>query len=339
MKRVLFLILHETMPSSRVRVTMLLRDLAEQGIAGAVRVYPRRLSAKLRMFREIRRHDIVFIQKKLPAPADLLLFKLARRRMVFDFDDAIYCRHNSSKGEASRLRGWKFANMVRQADLVVAGNRILAERARPLNRNVAILPSAVETRGAVVNAHAAKPGPCVIGWVGGEGNLGYLALLIPVLQRLARSHDIQLRVVCSRGIDIPGVAVRFIPWTLAGEQAEVAQFDIGVMPLSASEHAAGKCGYKALLYMAAGVPPVVSDVGINGDIVRHGEEGFVARAIDDYYGWLDRLVRDPALRRRMGAKARVRAEQDYSVPVIARRLAERLITLCASGRPPGKDDA
>ncbi len=327
MKRVLFLIQHEALPSSRVRVLKLLRDLADHGIAGEARVYPRRLAAKLRLLRDLRAHDIVYIQKKLPALPDRLLFKLARRKTVFDFDDAIYCKHDAFKSSGSRSRRWKFANIVRQADLIVAGNRILAARAAPFNRNVAIIPSAVETREAAVNGHAEKSGPCVIGWVGGEGNLVYLEMLAPVFRKLAENADIQVRVVCSRGLEIPGVDVRFVPWTLASEPAEVAQFDIGVMPLPDFEHAAGKCGYKALLYMAAGVPPVVSDVGINRDIVRHGEEGFVAPALEDFYGCLETLVRDRDLRRRMGAKARARAEQEYSVPVVARRLAEALKAL------------
>ena len=215
MKRVLFLIQHAALPSSRVRVLNLLRDLAEQGIAGEVRLYPRGWAGKLRLLRDLRAHDIVYIQKKLPALPDRLLFKLARRKTVFDFDDAIYCKHDAFKSSGSWSRRWKFARIVRQADGIVAGNRILAERAAPLNRNVAIIPSAVETRGAAVNGHAEKPGPCVIGWVGGEGNLVYLERLAPVFRKLAESADIQVRVVCNRGLAIPGVDVRFVPWTLA----------------------------------------------------------------------------------------------------------------------------
>ena len=48
-------------------------------------------------------------------------------------------------------------------------------------------------------------------------------------------------------------------------------FNVGLMPLPDTEWARGKCGFKALQYMALGVPPVVSNVGVNAEIVDHDE--------------------------------------------------------------------
>ena len=36
----------------------------------------------------------------------------------------------------------------------------------------------------------------------------------------------------------------------------------------------GKCGMKGLLYMSVGIPSVMSNVGMNKDIIKHGVNGF-----------------------------------------------------------------
>jgi hypothetical protein len=63
------------------------------------------------------------------------------KKLIFDFDDAIYVRHD---GKESFTRKARFESIVKRSDLVITGNRILAEEARKYNKNVAILPSAVK---------------------------------------------------------------------------------------------------------------------------------------------------------------------------------------------------
>ena len=94
------------------------------------------------------------------------------------------------------------------------------------------------------------------------------------------------------------------------------------MPLPLNRHSEGKCGYKALQYMAAAVPPVVSDVGVNSDIVVHGKEGFVAKTDEEFYEALRRLIEDRSLRREMGTRARQKAESLYSIEVVGKQLAD-----------------
>ncbi len=123
-----------------------------------------------------------------------------------------------------------------------------------------------------------------------------------------------------------GVDVKFIPWRLDTQEAEIARFDIGIMPLPKTKWAEGKCGYKALQYMAQAVPPVVSDVGINSEIVEHGKEGFVARDLEDFYKYLKLLIENKELRRQMGLSARQKVERYYSVKVVSEMLADVLMS-------------
>jgi glycosyltransferase involved in cell wall biosynthesis len=260
-------------------------------------------------------------------PLETRLLRRFSRRLVFDFDDAIYARHESRGAAASVTREFKTRAVLKRADLVIVGNAHLQAYAAARNRNVRILPSCVEVRGLPVRDHERRTGPVVIGWVGGKVNLPQLALLAPVLQDLARIRAIELHVVCDQGLEMPGVTVRHVPWTLETQDAAVAGFDIGVMPLPDSEHARGKCGYKAIQCMAARVPVVVSDVGFNRELVADGVDGFRAATPADFERPLLALIDSPGVRAQLGARARDKVERLYAVEPAARTLAAMLEAL------------
>jgi glycosyltransferase involved in cell wall biosynthesis len=324
--KVLFLYQDRNLPSSRIRVFDLLPEIRKEGILAAAEVYPRKLSEKFGLFRRLKGFDVIYLQKKLLSPFDAALLRRFAGRLVFDFDDAIYYRDDSDASLISRSRYLKFRNLACNSDLLVAGNRILAGYSRQFNRNVTIVPSAVETRRVPLRDHDSRNETMVIGWIGGGGNLRHLATLSGVLTKLAQNHRFRVNIVSEGDVEIPGVETRAIPWTLDGQAGEVARFDIGIMPLPRNKWTEGKCGYKALQYMAAGVPPVVSDVGVNGDIVTDGREGFVVSGDKGFYDALAALMTDENLRRRFGHNARRKVEKSFSVNVVGKKLADILKT-------------
>ena len=54
------------------------------------------------------------------------------------------------------------------------------------------------------------------------------------------------------------------------------------MPMPDKVWAHGKCGFKALQYMALGIPAVVSNVGVNVDIVDHEVNGCLCETKEDW---------------------------------------------------------
>ncbi len=327
--KVLFIYQDNKMPSSRIRVLNLLPEIQEGGIHAEALVYPKNISEKIRLFKNIGQFDIIYLQKKLPSPVEAKLFKSLSKRLIFDFDDAIYYKDDSHPFFESSSRQIKFKSIVRGADLIIAGNRILADYARQFNRKVISVPSAVETRGVPRKDYTVENENFIIGWVGGKGNLHHLEILSKTFQKLAQHNRIQVNIICNDTIKIPGVEINFIPWELETQGTEIARFDVGIMPLPSNKWTEGKCAYKALQYMAAAVPPVVSDVGISRDIVGHGREGFVVSSADGFFDAIETFINNKDQRREMGENARKKAETYFSVEVVGKSLADVLKKMTA----------
>ncbi len=271
--------------------------------------------------------DVVVVQKKLPTILDGWLIRLRAKRLVFDFDDALYFRHEDKGGGVHPTSSRRFAALLPRVDLVIAGNRHLAEEASKFAERVEVLPSSVHVKGVPRRVHDEKSQPVVIGWVGGTNNLGQAKLLAPVLERIATKVTIELRVISGEALSLEGVPCSFLPWSAESQHEALSTLDIGVMPLPDSPHARGKCGYKALQYMAAGVPAVVSDVGVNREIVGHRECGLVASSIPDFEAHLTELAEGAELRRELGERGRKRAAELYAVEVVAGQLHDLLVSI------------
>jgi glycosyltransferase involved in cell wall biosynthesis len=61
-----------------------------------------------------------------------------------------------------------------------------------------------------------------------------------------------------------------------------------------------------------GVPTIASDTEPFREAIKHGETGFVAKTIDDWYKYLDLLVSDRSKRVQIGEAARNDALENYT---------------------------
>ncbi|UFS68642.1 glycosyltransferase family 4 protein [Geomonas sp. RF6] len=324
MTKLLMLYQDPRLPSSRVRVLNLAAELASHGFQVENAAYPRTAKERARLFTTLPQYDVVFLQKKLLRSWEFALLRHLSRKLVFDFDDAIYMRDDSHADPISRTRERRFNRTVRHADLVVAGNPTLAAVASHFGRRVAVVPSAVPVAGVPVKEWGGTGHPRVIGWVGGGGNLHHLAMISPALQEVASEFDLELRVLSNREFAIEGVTVRNVPWSLETQEAEIAKFDIGVMPMPMNRWTEGKCSYKLLQYMAAGVPAVATDWGFNRSVIAHGSNGFLAANGEAFAGPLRRLLQDAALCTGIGGRGRLLVEREFSLQAVGEKLAAAL---------------
>jgi glycosyltransferase involved in cell wall biosynthesis len=114
------------------------------------------------------------------------------------------------------------------------------------------------------------------------------------------------------------------------EVGDLQSFDIGIMPLQDTLWTRGKCGFKILQYMGVGVPAAASPVGINSELIRHGETGFLAADPEAWREALVTLAASPGLRLRMGAAGRARVVEGYSQTQYNRRYSKAVADLCRS---------
>ncbi len=281
----------------------------------------------------LREADVVVLhQIKLSAP-EARLFAAFTRRRVFDVDDAIYVRKPRRLGEAPDESPWrkkKFAATCRWVDEVAAGNDVLAGVARASARAVTVLPTSIDTA-AYQMTTATAADPPTVAWIGSPENLIYLEMIRPALARLTVRHpSLKIRVICSQFPLWPEINVESIVWSSAGEAGSLAAAHIGVMPLTDDAWSRGKCAFKLLQYMAAGLPCVASPIGANTEAVIDGVNGFHARTVDDWERSLQSLIESPELRARFGANGRAHVESRYALRRYQERYLELLRRLAAS---------
>lgn len=273
-------------------------------------------------------YDAVLVQRELISeffydpPLFIFVLWLINPRIVYDADDAVWMLPpHSVRGKSKALQYLarkRFYWNVRLSKKIIVSNRYLAEEVSRINRAVDIIPTPVDVKAFKgIQKQSSADSRITIGWTGGGGNVAYLRSIEKVLSKIANLHSIRLKVISSMPLQLSEVEVEFVPWDRDSEYREICSFDIGIMCLPDNPYTRGKAGFKLLLYMAAGIPSVASAVGMNNDIVKHGKTGFLAGDERQWQDCLERLIRDPSLRRDMGARARVYVARKYDYSVWA----------------------
>ena len=281
---------------------------------------------RLRAMHNRRAYDAVIIEKEaLPwAPLWVERAMLGGVPYILDYDDAIFHNYDRHRlGIVRRLYGRRLDGLMAKAALMIGGNSYLAQRAKDAGtRRVAVLPTAIDLDRYQVRDTALVNTPPRIVWIGSPSTVAYLNILREPLQQLAQTTPFVLRIIGGGAIDLPGVQTEVVTWAEATEVQSIRSCDIGIMPLLDTPWEAGKCGYKLIQYMACGLPVVGSDIGVNPDIVPHGQCGYLASTPQQWLAALTSLLQDPALRQRLGQAGRNRVEQHYCIQQTGPRLAE-----------------
>jgi len=197
---------------------------------------------------------------------------------------------------------------------VIVGNDYLKDYALKFNPHVSVIPTVIDTERYQTKQDYRTQGQVNIGWVGLAYNFPYVQRLEGTFQKLkAEIGNFIFTVISSKGLRIDGVETAFKPWSYDNEVKNIRSLDIGIMPLPGDEWAKGKCGLKVLQYMACGVPVVATPIGVNKEIIRDGENGFLAATEGEWLKKLALLARDDELRRKLGQEGRKTVEDHYSL--------------------------
>ena len=325
MKRLAFL-MHKGF-EGRFRVKEFIPFFEKSGVGVTLLRVPDGPLARLKTFWSLAEFDVVIVQRRLLTVLDLAIVRRYAERIVFDFDDAIMYRSSRHGDQNSRQRMRRFSNMMESVDAVTAGNSYLADQAArfaPRDR-IFIVPTIVDVTEYGVKDYSQTSDDFVVGWIGTGTNLGYLESIGSALRGASRRvKNLKLKIVCDRFIDVDGVEVIKKPWRPEDVSDDLMSFDVGVMPIPDDPFTRGKCGLKVVQYLAAGVPALVSPVGINRDLVIPGQTGLWAEGDGDWEKRIVQLAKDRQVRMNMGLAGRRLVEEKFSLQKIAPRYLDIL---------------
>ena len=236
------------------------------------------LSKRTAGIREVRQYDLLFVQREAmffgPGIFEWVYQKAGNLPMILDLDDATYVPYVSPRygraGSFFKFFG-KTDNLIRRADLVTCGNRFIAEYVESKGSKAVVIPTVVNTE-IFAPTERTNETP-VIGWIGTHSTFSFLESLFPVLERLAKNHRFKLRIVGAgrKDVNIEGVEIENLDWNMERDVADFQNLDIGLYPITVSSSAneqwiLGKSGFKAIQYLAVGVPFVMSPIGVCAEI-------------------------------------------------------------------------
>lgn len=269
--------------------------------------------------------DILWIEKEaLPwTPHRFETMLSPKLPTVLDFDDAVFEQYLQipNKVAAFFLRDKSF-RLAQAVTAVTVGNPYLHTMFH-INAQVSpeIIPSVVEIPPIDLSRRRPNPDKLVLAWVGTPVTFRqYLEPMWEFLVDFAREQGGEMWIIGGPETSKEIPSVKFFQWYEGIENEIFPVVSVGIMPLSDDPWSRGKCGYKLLQYMSHGIPVVASPVGVNKEIVRHGENGFLASSLEDWRHCLLEISENPSLRNSMGQAGRKLTEDSYAIAHAASQL-------------------
>lgn len=275
---------------------------------------------------DIKEFDIIWVQREAmffgPAIFENLYRIIGNRPLVLDLDDATYLPYISPTfgrlGSLFKFFG-KTDNLIKHSSAVICGNEFIAQYVRNKGVKAVIVPTVVNTE-VFHPVKKTQNNIPVIGWIGTHSTFPFLEIIFPAIQRLAQKHQFKLKIIGSgkEKVELKNVEIENLQWNLQREVSDFQSLDIGLYPIYATgsfseDWILGKSGFKAIQYMACGIPFVMSPVGVCSKMGEPNITHFNAQTGEDWFNSLDTLLSDSLLRTEMGAKGREYSLNSYSI--------------------------
>lgn len=272
---------------------------------------------------QMRQYDVIYIYREAlpfgPPVFEWVIAKVLRKKIIYDFDDAIWISLSSSVNPvASKIKcTWKVASICKWSLIVTVGNEFLAAYAKQYCNDTRIIPTVVDTQNVHNKTKNQEEAPLTIGWTGTFTNFIHLPLATTALKKLQDKYRFDLLIIADKDPELKDIAYSYTAWNKETEIRDLLKMHIGIMPLINTDVQLGKCAFKAIQYMSLGIPAVVSPVGANCEVVDDKVNGYWAANEQQWYDALEQLIIDKDLRYKMGAAAKETIAKKYSVKATA----------------------
>tara|TARA_B100001123_G_C15311216_1_gene1024421 strand:- start:1577 stop:2668 length:1092 start_codon:yes stop_codon:yes gene_type:complete len=252
-----------------------------------------------------------------------LIFKIFSRRIIYDIEDNILLIKKSEINPISSFfKSAKKTNyLIKNSDHIITSSPELNKKCLSIskkNNTTYISPTINTNRYKPLKIHNQK-NEITIGWTGTISSKKYLKIVEPVLVKLSKTKKIKFLVIGNFFYELEGVKTETIFWNKENEINDLLKIDIGIYPLFDDEWVSGKSGLKALQYMALGIPPVVTNVGNNLNIIENGRNGFLVNNQEDWYNIFLKLIDDSNIRNKIGKEANKTINKFYSIDIVSKK--------------------
>ena len=252
--------------------------------------------------------DVIFFQRELVST--LLTFELyTKRPRVLDVDDAIWLQNSRARKN--------FLKLAIRCDGIICGNDYIFNFLKSFNNNCIIIPTSVDTNRFIPIDLSEKTNNKIIGWSGLSSGFRFLYDIENELNQVLIDHPhALLRIVSDQEPKFNKILkdrIEYVKWTPENEVFTIQNMTIGIMPIDDTEWSKGKCSYKMLLYMSCAIPVVVSNFGMNKEVLGKGNVGFGCNINSDWISNLNKLLENQDLANEMGMNGRRIIEKYYSI--------------------------
>ena len=331
-KKILCFFLGDRLPSTKFRVFQYREYFKSKNILFQVEpISGKTRNEKKELFLSARNYDVVIVQKKLLSIYWLNFLKHQNPNVGYDFDDALYVKEPHVERKRIYRPGTlifrtKLMAVLWRVSYVVAGNGILQAYAKKYNNHVFVLPTPINTDMYPFIDRSSKKKPFIIGWIGTSKNLFYLKQILPDILRFLNDYqDVMFHYMSNKNsLNTVHARVRFIQWSPENEIEFLKKMSVGLMPLTNDDWSRGKCAFKALQYMATGLPVIASPVGMNKEVIQHMKNGFLADHANEWIDILNKLYHQKIDTVQLAAAARKTVTEQYSINVCGEKLLSML---------------
>lgn len=259
---------------------------------------------------------VILLRKTFPFAITWLL-RMVSKQLIFDLDDAIFCR---SDGGPSKTRMKRFEAISKVSDHIFAGNHFLAQNSLSFTDAVSVIPTCLDVSKYEVNPNQTNDTIDLV-WIGSKSTSKYLIDVLPVLEKLAQKHTrLRLKIIADFELNDAKIPVLAIQWNEEIEAKELASSHIGIAPMVDNNWTQGKCALKVLQYMAASLPVVSSNVGVNSEAVIDNETGYLVNTTEEWTIALESLISHQEQCIAMGKAGHQRVRKNYDINVISQRI-------------------
>jgi len=270
------------------------------------------------------------IQRDFTKQIDLFFNILQEKRkqnipLIYEIDDLLFELPDYHPIMQKGCYAFNFTPMLKavcNADLVTVSTQPIAEYLKPFNQNIKVLPNyLIDEYWQLHSIKITKKNPniFVIGFLGGSTHSEDLHLILDPLLQINDQYPGKIHfefwgsqppkeLKIQASIEVNPIIQDYENYAKA---IQSRQYDILIAPLVDNKFNQAKSNLKFLEYSALGVPGVFSNVKPFKDIVKNGENGYLASSSEEWFYYLKLLIESPEKRQEIAQNAQNTVKNNF----------------------------